>query len=157
MTLSAEEFQKKFGTPKAAIHVGIDPGVNTGYAVWSSRNRAFVELYTGKAIEVEHKLLDLVVKMAGKAPITVYVEDVRKMRLPKHLQNPGRTKGAGSIGRDVQRWLDFLEFHGIQHVASKISPKEFRTGDAAWFKAKTGWDGRTSEHARSAAGLVWGK
>lgn len=156
--MTASEFQSKYGTPKVDVCVGVDPGVNSGVAVWSCHSKKFLILSTGKAVEAEHYIKTLWddLRSQGKT-LMVYVEDVRSLRLPKHLQNPGRTKGAGSVGRDVQRFLDFLEYNGIPHQAAKLSPKEFRSGDGAWFKAKTGYEGRTSEHARSAAGLVWGK
>lgn len=140
------------------LYIGIDPGVNTGYASWSTRDRRFLSVTSMGIIEAMELVLSAhrLVVSAGRV-LHVVVEDTRKLRLPKHLQSKGRERGAGSVGRDMAVWSEFLTHHSIPHTMAGLSPKEFRNGDDAWFRSKTGWDKRTSEHGRCAAGMVWGK
>ena len=158
-----ERMMRKTGGVQVALWIGIDPGVNTGYAIWSSRSKQFLVVESKAAVEAEVDVVAYwnmsLASMASPAPtdIHVVVEDTRKLRLPKHLQSAGRTKGAGSVGRDMQRWAEFLTHHGIPHTMAPMSPKEFRTMDDAAFRKKTGWDKRTNEHGRSAAGLIWNR
>lgn len=142
----------------ATIYVGVDPGTHTGLAVWDKAFQRLLRVDSMKAVEAEVEIMQLYASLAARGKrIMVVVEDTRKLRLPKHLQNAGRARGAGSVARDMGRWQEWLEHCNIPHIMAPMSPKEFRTGDDAWFRKKTGWDKRTNEHGRSAAGLVWGK
>lgn len=142
----------------ASIYVGVDPGTHTGLAVWDKSFQRFLRVESMKAVEAEVEIMQLYASLAAhQRKLMVIVEDTRKLRLPKHLQSPGRARGAGSVARDMGRWQEWLEHCGIPHQMAPMSPKEFRTGDDAWFRKKTGWDKRTNEHSRSAAGLVWMK
>lgn len=65
-------------------------------------------------------------------------------------------QGAGSIKRDCSIWQEFLQgLVGVPFLP--VSPQaKGRKLDSAAFKRLTGWQGRTSEHGRDAAMLVWG-
>ena len=64
--------------------------------------------------------------------------------------------GAGSIKRDCEIWEEFAALYGIP--IQFIPPRKGLTKwDAETFNKMTGWKGRTSNHARDAALLVWGK
>lgn len=142
----------KTGALGVEMWVGIDPGVNTGLAVWSSLTQRLLRVESMKAVEAEDYLIERI-----GAPMHVVVEDTRKLRLPAKLQSSGRLKGAGSVHRDTGRWQEFLEHHKIPHTMAGLSPKEFREGSAEWFNKRTGWNKRNNEHGRSAAGLVFGR
>lgn len=139
---------------KAHLLIGIDPGTHTGFAVFSNKSNSYIRVESMKAVEAEDEIM---VYKATEIPIHVFVEDTRKLRLPKALQSKGRDRGAGSVGRDMGRWQEFLEHHNIPHTMTGLSPKEFRAGDDAWFRKKTGWDKRTNDHSRCAAGVIWGR
>lgn len=144
---------------KEQIYIGIDPGTNTGMAVWYKRIEAgktqscFLSIETLKI----HKALSEVnklIKQYGKENVRVHFEDARQR---KWYGNTGREKlqGAGSIKRDSVIWQDFLtdagvEFHMIppRNIATKMSQVDF--------VRLTKWPKKTSNHARDAAALVFG-
>lgn len=130
------------------IYIGIDPGVNTGVAVWDSRAKSFDMIQTTTiAYALGH------CEMMRKAyPSTIII--MEDARLRKWFGKSGREQlqGAGSIKRDCGIWEEV--FPNIV----KVAPKNNRTKlDAATFAKITGWQGRTSVHARDAAMLVYGK
>jgi len=131
--------------------IGIDPGVNTGVAL--SCKARLRDVLTMSAVEAEQYVL----KERDIEPLDLIVvfEDAR---LRKWFGNAGREvlQGAGSIKRDCGRWEEFLSFHNI-HFMARAPQKGGTKMDAERFNKLTGWTGRTSEHARDAALLVWGK
>lgn len=163
MPLSENDLNTLLGNVKSGksgvdFWIGIDPGTKTGFALWDSKHQKFVTIETMgivKAMEMVYANHGTLIRQG--ITLRVVVEDTRKLRLPAAQQSFGRLKGVGSVHRDMSIWEEFLEYHGIPYTMAGLSPKEFRIGDSEWFKKKTGWDGRTSEHARAAAGLVYGK
>ena len=133
--------------------IGIDPGVSTGFAVMIDGK--LVQVMSRMAVDAEYAVLNMRNRMleAGKT-FHVYVEDTRKLRLPKALQSKGRDRGAGSVGRDMGRWQEYLKYHNIPHTMCGLVPKEYRTMTDEQFRKKTGWDKRTNDHGRCAAGLI---
>ena len=64
--------------------------------------------------------------------------------------------GAGSVKRDCQIWEDFLRAHGIKY--EMVAPHQGATKwTADTFARITGYTGRTSNHGRDAAVLVFGR
>lgn len=129
--------------------IGIDPGVKTGLAVWDRQKKSF------HAIETTN-IVSAMVCVDGfpRNDIEVWFEDAR---LRKWFGNSGREKlqGAGSIKRDCSIWEEFVKLLDIPYKA--IPPKNNTTKTKAeYFYKITGWSGRTSEHARDAAMLVFG-
>lgn len=138
---------------------GIDPGKHTGVAMYDG-----VQLVEVATVPV-HRALQMVasfveVAQANGIPVRVVFEDARKRRwLPKERnvsEYRGRLMGAGSVERDCTIWEDFLKDLGVDFIAqapragmTKLSPESFAR--------LTGWKGRTSNHARDAAMLVYGR
>ena len=139
------------------IHIGIDPGDNTGFAVWDSRAWAFVEVGTYPL----HKALDRVRRLARETRGEVHVvfEDarLRKWFAPEHSPSEyrGKLMGAGAAKRDSKIWEEFLTDYDIPFTAHKPRPGGTKWNKDYWQKV-TGWTGRSSEHSRDAALLVWG-
>lgn len=137
---------------KHAIAIGIDPGVDTGVAVWDHRNLHFTRIESMKI----HQAFDLVKEyhriFAGD--IFVRFEDAR---LRDWFGTSGREKlqGAGSIKRDSKIWEDFLTDNDIHFEPAKPKAGSTKMG-AAPFARQTNWRSRTNEHNRDAAQLVWG-
>lgn len=132
------------------IVIGIDPGTKTGYAEWDADKKQFrkIESYTIlKAIDEVKWLHDI-----GELSHVVW-EDAR---LRTWFSTKGREalQGAGSIKRDCTIWTEFLTSESIPNRAIKPA-----AGATKWkseqFKKITGWDGRTNEHSRDAAILVF--
>lgn len=139
------------------IHIGIDPGDNTGFAAWDSRAGAFVEVETYPL----HKALDRVKKLAWETHGGVHVvfEDarLRKWFAPEKTESEyrGKLMGAGAAKRDAKIWEEFLTDYGIPFTAHKPQAGGTKWEKEYWQKV-TGWTGRSSEHSRDAALLVWG-
>jgi len=144
-----------------AILIGIDPGEHTGIAVWDGASRKFLEVATlplWRALE-EVKRWHYAVLLSPK-PIhfRVVFEDARKRTwFPAERNNAeyrGRLMGAGAAKRDAKIWEEFLDANHIPFEA--VKPRAGMTKwNADYWSRMTGWTGRTSEHARDAALLVF--
>ena len=137
--------------------IGIDPGEHTGVAVWNTSTQAFALLDTMPL----HRAIDLVKEYAdeeGPQDIRVVFEDARQRQWFPRERNAseyrGHLMGAGAAKRDAKIWEEFLTDLGIPFIAHKPQP-----GGTKWksetFARVTGYKGRTSEHARDAALLVY--
>lgn len=134
--------------------IGIDPGTHTGFAVWDTEKR---QLDFVDTIPIHEALLRI--WSQRHANVEVYFEDARQRkwygtRTAKEDRN--KLQGAGSVKRDSTIWEDALKdwgipFHAVapKHNTTKMTPE--------FFRSLTGWKGRTSEHSRDAAMLVFGR
>jgi len=150
--------------------VGIDPGVNTGFAVKD------MDAFTGTLISAESlKIHEAFARLAtfDKATTLVVVEDARlrdwygaseQTLYRKYIGNMPMTQterhaykglllGAGSVKRDCTIWEDFLQDGGYLYHLSRPGAKKTKM-KADFFKRVTGYKGRTNEHARDAAFLI---
>ena len=138
------------------IYIGIDTGVHTGIAVWNSERKEFVMVDTMKI----HEAMNLVYTYADSdRPLQVRFEDARQRKWIPMSKNMtaelGRAQGAGYVKAHCQIWEDFLTDYRIPFEA--IAPRRNVTKlSAEQFGRITGYKGRTSEHARDAAMLVYG-
>lgn len=136
--------------------IGIDTGVNTGYAVWDMETGDLWDVQTLTITQALHR-----VKTFSEAyRIKVYFEDARQRRWIPDTRDPGREmgrrQGAGSVKRDCRIWEDFCRENRIPFEA--VAPRRNRTKlSAEAFRRLVGWQGRTSQHARDAAMLVFGR
>lgn len=129
--------------------VGVDTGVQTGYALWNMVNRCLAQVDTLAVHDVILQLHEL----SQMYTIKVRIEDARKR---KWVQG-GREKlqGVGSVKRDAKILEDFCKAKGIAYEL--VAPKDNRTKmDAGYFARLTGWNEKCSVHARDAAMLVYG-
>lgn len=89
----------------------------------------------------------------------VRIEDARLRkwipRMPNISRELGRREGAGYVKAHAAIWQDFLEDLGIDYEL--VPPKNNKTKvNAEYFKSLTGYEGKTTEHARDACMLVFG-
>lgn len=130
--------------------IGIDPGTDTGYAVWHVPGQRFTRIQTCSildAVEMVGSIADL------NRNILVRIENPN---LRKWFGKSGREvlQGAGSIKRDYSIWIEFLKSRNIPY--EDVAPRNIKTKvSAEYFKKLTGWEGRTSSHARDAAMMVF--
>lgn len=128
---------------------GIDTGKKTGIALWDSKARNLTLVKTTTILQA----MDII--KADPEPKQIYFEDARKR---KWFGNSGREKlqGAGSVKRDASIWQEFCEMHGIEYtpVAPMANNTKLNGED---FQNITKFTGRTSEHGRDAAMLVFGR
>lgn len=141
------------------LYIGIDPGVNTGFAVWNKTEQKLDMVDTMTITQAMNTVEDfngvLDEETDTEYKVVVCMEDAR---LRNWFGNAGREKlqGAGSVKRDCAIWETFCEENSIE--LRKIAPKNNYTKlSAEQFRKLTGWKGRTSEHARDAACLVFGR
>lgn len=132
--------------------IGIDPGKNTGVAVWGKLTKTFVEIETTTI----HKAMDKVKHYCNRYENQVFIR-FEDARLRKWLKNKtiDQLQGAGSIKRDCTIWEDFLKDLGVpfSSLAPGVRPTKMKSDI---FKIYTGWKGSTTDHARDAAMLVFG-
>lgn len=139
------------------LAIGIDPGKHTGIAVWDTEVQDFIRVDTMSL----HKALLFVYEFQTlRDDLRVYFEDARKRKwLPKDATSSeyrGHLMGAGSVKRDSVIWQDALTDWGIPF--EMVPPRAGATKwDADTFARITGYKGRTSNHARDAALLVYGR
>ena len=136
------------------ILIGIYAGTKTGVCV----------LIGGKFFLLEtmliHRAMELVLKAKQEygSLVHVFVEDARlRCGNPSDKKSHMKQQGVGSVKRDASIWEDFLRDHGISFTM--VDPKRNRTKTTHdQFCKITGWTGgRTNEHNRDAAMLLWGK
>lgn len=132
-------------------HIGIDTGTNTGLSVWDDHRKAFDFIETMTIT----RAMDKVRYLNATSDVCLYIEDAR---LRKWFGNTGREKlqGAGSVKRDAVIWEGFCKENAIAYKL--VAPRNNTTKlDAVTFRRYTGWSGKTNEHGRDAALLVFGK
>ena len=139
------------------ICIGIDPGTHTGVAVWDTKERRFLSLETLPI----HQALDLVCKWQQDCKdrdvaMDVTFEDARQRTWFGKGDTNVKLQGAGSVKRDCSIWEDFCKDYGIPYWA-KPPGKGMTKVTSDYFRTISGYQGRTSNHARDAAMLVIGR
>lgn len=135
-------------------YISIDTGVKTGFAVWDPKAKYLSEVST-LTITKAMERIKVIYESEGKENVKLFIEDAR---LRKWFGNSGRErlKGAGSVCRDSSIWEGFCKENGLEY--KMIAPKNNRTKlSPSQFKTITKWIGKTSEHARDAAMMIFGK
>jgi hypothetical protein len=143
-----------FAPPKKYdFYIGIDTGVNTGFAVISKPAGKLVELDCWKI----HTAMHRVEYYADNFKIFVYVEDARQAVHKRNTaEDYAKQQGAGSVKRDASIWEGFLT--DLKVDFSMLRPNNKTTKlNAQVFKRVTGYQGQTNSHARDAAMLIWGR
>ena len=138
------------------LYIGIDTGAHTGMAVWDSEAKTFLAIDTVKLHEGLFRIKNL---WNGRKDIRVVFEDARQRKwfdTRTASQDRARLQGAGSVKRDCNVWEEFLTDYKIPYEAVPPCRNVTKT-TAESFARFTKWKGRTSEHSRDAAMLVWRK
>jgi hypothetical protein len=132
--------------------IGIDPGVDTGFAEW---NRATKKLARVATMQIHVAMAEVRrLHMAGALRKVIF-EDAR-MRTWFADKSHEVLQGAGSIKRDCSIWSDFLQDLGVPYANVKPAAGNTKLTAEA-FARLTGWTSRTSNHGRDAAMLVFGR
>ena len=127
--------------------IGIDPGTKTGIAVIDGYDLKSVQ--TMSIIEAIEIVKNIYRAYGGN--VLLRIEDAR-LRTFFGKSGPERWKGAGSIIRDCRIWEAEMARHKIP--VQWVHPREIKETTSEQFKALTGWEGRTSIHAREAAWMI---
>ena len=133
--------------------VGIDPGVSTGFAVWSRQDSRLLDVQTCTITEAMRRVV--LIHDAGDLHSVVF-EDARLRTGYFGPRASAKEQGAGSIKRDCSIWQQFLNEIGVTSLPVSPRAKGAKI-PADRFLALTKYAGRTSEHGRDAAMLVFGR
>ena len=104
------------------IHIGIDTGTHTGFAVWDSEKRQLLEIATLTITQaMERVLVYRNIALETGHEIELHIEDAR---LRKWYGNSGREKlqGAGAVKRDAHIWEDWCWENEINY--RMVAPKD---------------------------------
>lgn len=130
--------------------VGIDPGVNTGTALYT--NGTLLLLQTIEPIDIQTFILtshaDLFVFEDSRLQSAVWVPSKNKAVANNIARKIGQVDALCSIIQETcERW-------DIKYM--RVSPKA-KGGkmNAATFKLHTGWEGKSNQHERDAAMVAW--
>jgi len=131
------------------VKIGIDTGVSTGVAVSINGVLERVECMTIT------QAMNLVCEYP-KEKTKLYIEDARLWIgfHGKTKKSDARLQGAGSVKRDARIWQDWCAENEYSAYFIKPMGKGLKKS-ADEFKRITGWQGRTNEHSRDAALIVY--
>lgn len=131
--------------------VGIDPGKNTGIAIYNTYSKAFDEVYTAKFWDAVDLIggLDRTDTVVIELPSTKHVwhNDATNKRA---IQRTG--VNVGSAIREAELLVEYVGRLELPCIIQRPQGKV----DAEKFKRITGWVGRTSQHSRDAGMLCYG-
>lgn len=130
--------------------IGIDPGTTTGYAIWNKKEKKFEFIGCGKVLEVMRKL-----EIYGIFWKTLFLIENPNLRKWYGKNSSQKLQGAGSIKRDYSIWLEWFEYNEVSF--KELNPKNIKTKiNSVQFEKLTGWKGKTNNHSRDAAMMVFG-
>jgi hypothetical protein len=145
-------------TKRADIFIGIDPGVETGYAVWCRSRKQFTELVTlsfwtayDRIVANEPANVEIFIENPDLLPKALY----RRTGVIEHpLMRERMAKNVGSNRREASLLIERLQALG--YTVTAVRPMTARKWTAEQFARYTRHEGRTSQHVRDAGRLVFG-
>lgn len=147
MNTSTEQYRPRFV-------IGIDPGVESGFAVWDRITRRFVSIDTLKFWDVIDR-----VQVFGIHEAKVIVEVAHLAPTFRHLKAEGTNvntlskiaRNVGQVTREAQLLVEGLRRLGYDVREVKPQGKKKQ----AEFKRITGWSKRTNQHERDSAMMAF--
>ena len=141
---------------KKTFLIGIDPGTKTGVCLYHKLNRTILECKTMNIILAMQHIKINIIDRYNPDTLLFVLEDARKKKwFGTGKEVAVRAQGAGSVKRDTKIWIEFFEENNVDYKLVE-PPKDLTKMPEDRFKRLTGYNHRTSEHARDAAMLVWG-
>ncbi len=138
----------------ARYFIGIDPGVNTGIAIYDKVEGVLTSVKTLNIVSAQRFIVEWELEVAApsNAEFFFILEDARLRK--KFVGNAERFQGAGSVKRDSKMWCEFFVERGYRFYR-KAPVAALNNWTQESFRAYTGYMGITSKHSRSAAMLVY--
>lgn len=163
---------------KTKLFIGIDCGINTGFSVWDSTNKKFLEVSCYTFWESIDKIIEYACYDDSLFEITFVVEDVvahsstfnatktYEKTQGNHNQKIGavckQAERVGTVKDKTTLTLEFLELR--KEMFPYIQIKKVPPTKASSTKVKheyfcnlTKWTKQTNEHGRDSAMLVFGR
>jgi hypothetical protein len=142
---------------RADIVIGIDPGVETGYAVWCRSRKQFLELVTLTFWTAYDRVTAL-----SPTDVEIFIENPdskRSMyeRTEMVQEQRKRERMATNIGSNRREASLLIErLRALGYTVTAVRPMTARKWTAEQFTRYTRHQGRTSQHVRDAGRLVFG-
>lgn len=130
--------------------IGIDPGTNTGLAIWDFKKLTSLQTTT----EFEAMETIKAMQIAG-FEIFVIFEDARQRKW-FGKDAAAKAQGAGAVKSSCAKWEVFLKSNKIPFRAQPPIKGGTKL-NKNYFELATGWAGKSSEHSRDAAWMVFQK
>lgn len=135
--------------------VGIDGGAHTGFAIWDTREKEFTDILTvsfWEAYDLSLKFFKhetaFIIEDPGVNKPTFHRNKMKRKVLDRKAQNVGGVKRETKLlGEGIERAGYFVLY----------VPPSSRKLEHAEFRVTTGYQKRTSQHARDAAMLVFNR
>lgn len=142
---------------RADIVIGIDPGVETGYAEWSRSRKQFIELNTLSFWATHDRIVQF-----NPFDVEIFIENPDSKRAMyqrtdeiEHART--REQIARKIGSNRREASLLIErFQSLGYTVRAVSPIKEKKWNAEVFRRLTKYKGRTSQHVRDAGRLVFG-
>lgn len=137
--------------------IGVDPGVETGYALWCRSQKQFIELVTLTFWSAYDRILSF-----GPSDVEVFIENpdshrVMYRRTESVEASNKREKMASNIGSNRREATLLIErLQTLGYTVTAVRPITARKWTAEQFSRYTRYQGRTSQHVRDAGRLVFG-
>jgi hypothetical protein len=143
--------------------LGIDPGVNTGLAVYCSKSDALEAVFTTDfwgSVEFIDKYIEDAWCINQQVIAVVELSDTRHV-WHKSAKSKFKTDAAkvsvgldvGSVLREATLLVKYLEKRGI--TTYTVPPAKDGKKDADFFARATGWSKQTNQHSRDAGLLCY--
>jgi hypothetical protein len=145
--------------------IGIDPGVNTGFAVYDRKQRVLARCETGTFWSIYDAVVDtyrpgdavIIIECAKRIPLYGGRYTEVEARDPTARQKLGRDKIASNIGANIREATLLAErFKSLGYDVRLTPPLKAAKWKSEEFQRITKFTGRTSNHARDAARLCYG-
>jgi hypothetical protein len=138
------------------ILIGIDPGINTGVAIWNRAERIIISAYTYSFWET----ITFLQENINRWRFTVIIEDVtqnkptfaRKGASPFEMQRI--SQNVGSNKRDCQLLMEWLALKSIETICVKPTTEKW---NHEYCVKISRYEKRISQHARDAIRLIAGR
>jgi hypothetical protein len=146
------------GVSRKPFVVGLDPGKETGFALYQRKGRKLLELRTLDFWAAYDFILarhpqsetELVIEQPNSArPMYERTDDVEGQRVRELM-----AKKIGGNRREAELLVERFIAQGYEVRA--VAPVHAKKWDAEEFKRMTGWPKPTNQHCRDAARLVFG-
>lgn len=166
-TAKGDEIKTQPAPPEARKRyiAGVDPGVKTGFALWNREEKRFEWVETSTFWEVFFRITKscvlnpanthIVIEVAHLAPFTFRQ---RRGKAESFATMDRMARNVGQVTREAQLLVEGFRRLGFTVSEQKPLGKAKKADDdRKQFERLTGWTERTSQHARDAARLCYGR
>ena len=134
--------------------IGIDVGIVSGFAVFDRGEKRLIQVTSLKLF----MLLERIRAWANNNEIRVYIENPNTYRRFKgnEKQNSAKMAGSGAVKQTYKHIVELLEYDKIPFTPVSVIGT-LKKLDAETFAKYTKWEGKTNEHGRDAAMIVFNR